>query len=81
MFNGAKLRCNLTTNYFGLLTCLVAAMTSVVFLIILLIIAGDVELNPGPDSQKFGDISICHLNVHSLTDKFSAIKKFLSRTL
>ena len=44
----------------------------------LLLLAGDVELNPGPDKNKTGNISICQLNVHSLPDKLSAIKNSLT---
>ena len=78
LFNGAKLSCKLNMNYFRLLTCLGVGVFLLTLLIMLLFIAGDIELNPGPDHQIVGDISICHLNVHSLSDKLSAIKNSLS---
>ena len=78
LFNGAKLSCKLSVNYFGILTHLSAGLFFVAMSLILLILSGDIELNPGPDQQKKGDISICQLNVRSLPDKLSAIKTSLA---
>ena len=51
---------------------------NVIIFVLLLLLAGDIEVNPGPDHNKKGNISICQLNVHSLQDKLAAIKNSLS---
>ena len=79
LFNGAKLIYKSCLNYLRLSSYFCIGLCNTALMILLLLLAGDVELNPGPDSQTTGNISICQLNVHSLPDKLSAIKNSLAK--
>ena len=48
------------------------------FLLILLLLSGDVERNPGPDINDHYDLSVLHLNIRSLRNKLSFIDTFCS---
>ena len=50
----------------------------ILVLYLLLVLAGDVELNPGPEEEHTGFLDICHPNIHSLSDKFGAVKALLA---
>ena len=44
----------------------------------LILLSGDVELNPGPDTLKTKSISVCHINIRSLShSKLLAIQSSL----
>ena len=47
-----------------------------IYIVMLLLLAGDVEINPGPPSH---DLSICHLNVQSLRNKLELVAVELSQ--
>ena len=68
---------NLCTYLFILLS---STLVFTEILLMLLILSGDIELNPGPDSEHSGFLDICHLNIHSLSDKITAVKASLAGT-
>ena len=77
VFNGAKYVV-LSRHSYGCFLTHVAIDLLILFIIFqLLILSGDVELNPGPN-KMYGDISVCQLNARSLPDKLAAIKNNLS---
>ena len=48
---------------------------SLMIILLLLVLAGDIETNPGPssDREESNNISICHINIRSLKPKFDGI--------
>ena len=59
----------------GLLTCLDSLLTGKFrrnfwFYMKKIILSGDVETNPGPQSKRCQESSICHWNLNSITTQF-----------
>ena len=79
-FNGATnvVLCKDSSSYIFILGAKGLLILFIVFQF--LILSGDIEMNPGPEMQNWGGISICQLNAHSLHDKLSAIKNNLADT-
>ena len=48
---------------------------------LLLLLAGDVELNPGPKENIKNEILICQLNIHSLKERFSTLRATLPQIM
>ena len=46
-------------------------------IVIMLLLSGDIEINPGPDANIKNNIAICQLNIHSLKERFSVLKSTL----
>ena len=73
-------RCKFVTSGFSLgFRCLTINLLFVLFILLLLnLLSGDVELNPGPVSKKTKNVRICHVNIRSLSrSKLLAIKTSL----
>ena len=80
MFNGAKYVVLQITSCVYAMTVGILALFFIFIVLQMLLLSGDIEVNPGPDEQNWSDISICHLNARSLPDKLSAIKNNLACT-
>ena len=49
----------------------------VIVLLLLILLCGDIELNPGPDPTNVKQLSICHSNIRGLRDKLGAMESTL----
>ena len=74
LFNNSKL---IKSGFKIGLSVLSTTLIAVVISIVLLLLCGDIELNPGP-VQKLVNLSVCHVNIRGLADsKMLALKTSL----
>ena len=76
----SEINLNITLSTMGILfilSCKTANVHYILYLMTLLLLSGDIEPNPGPDSSSsettLGAISIMHLNIRSLRNKLNFV--------
>ena len=87
-----SIACNIRNNISAIFECLILcfhyfrsflfSLLTRLYIFLLLRSHGDIELSPGPNKSKENNLSICHLNLNSITAhnflKLSQLKAYIS---
>ena len=79
LYNSVKIVSCACADILAYITCMSQLLSIAFIVIILLLMSGDIELNPGPVIGNVGDnkLRICHANVRGLREKLDAVKNDL----